>query len=168
MSVRVIYVEGLVPYVPETLFIIGDIKKMITARLLHWISKRQSFPLACLSWSITKFSHVMSPQVPEALHSGSKSPSTVLKSVPMSNVCTIPSSLPPQYCRAWSSRTSHNSHLSFPPLLPSTLIPTPFPSFARNSTGLRAGVLVLALALQLTSGVTSGLLFQDSDPHCSQ
>ena len=49
MSVWVIYVEGLVPYVPETLFIIGDIRKMITAQLLHSISKRKSFPLACSS-----------------------------------------------------------------------------------------------------------------------
>lgn len=169
MSVWVIYVGGLVPYIPETLFIIGDTRKMITARLLHLISKRKSFPLACLPWSITEFSHAIAPQVPEALCGGSKSPSTVLKSVPKSNVCTIPNFLPPQYCRAWSSESSCNSRLlSFPPLLPYTLIPTPFPSFARNSLGLRAGVLVLVLALQLTSSVTSGLLFQDSGPHCSK
>ena len=169
MSVWVIYVEGLVPYLPETPFIIGDIRKMITAWLFHSTSKRKSFPLACSSWSITEFSQVMAPQVPEALRGGSKSPSSVLKSVPMSNVCTIPNFLPPRYCRAWRSGTSYNSRLlSFRPLLPSTLIPTPFPSFAKNSTGLRAGVLVLVLALQLTSGVTSGLLFQDSGSHCSK
>lgn len=36
------------------------------------------------------------------------------------------------------------------------------PPSARNSTGLRAGILVLVPALQPTSGVISGQLFQDS------
>lgn len=93
MGVRVLAVEGLIPCVPETLFDTGDIREIIKTRLLHSISKRKPFPLACYFLSHRWLFPCNVPQNADTPQSGSKSLFESLKMCPCFQ-CVYHSQLP--------------------------------------------------------------------------